>query len=202
MSACRGTCLALFLGWRSSQGRLSRARSLKQSLIWLAAGIRSLPTSSNDCSDGFVAIGILKVHSWLTAAARWALFATVDVGASGVRGRPKRTPRSLGRVQGRRVVGQVFNDRHCERIQSVNIGRSCDDSARRCDCQAGWDFRNDRRWKSKNLGGRPKICPALVSGSFCVPKRGALVHCFFLGFNGLLALGAFASAGRCAGSSG
>src|SRR5262249_12695373 len=37
---------------------------------------------------------------------------------------------------------EEVNDEHCERIKErEHRSRSCDDSTRRCDSQAGWDFR-------------------------------------------------------------
>src|SRR5262249_30627100 len=46
----------------------------------------------------------------------------------------------LGFKPARRL--EEVNDEHCERMQErEHRSRSCDDSTRRCDSQAGWDFR-------------------------------------------------------------
>src|SRR5262249_26759603 len=65
----------------------------------------------------------------------------------------------LGFKPARRL--EEVNDDHCERMQErEQRSRSCDDSTRRCDSQAGWDFRKGHRI----FGGSRSLRAALASG--------------------------------------
>src|SRR5262249_12236804 len=60
----------------------------------------------------------------------------------------------LGFKPARRL--EEVNDEHCERRQErEHRSRSCDDSTRRCDSQAGWDFRKGHRDPAISLSCRP-----------------------------------------------
>src|SRR5262249_49810731 len=75
----------------------------------------------------------------------------------------------LGFKPARRL--EEVNDEHCERMQErEHRSRSCDDSNRRCDSQAGWDFRKgqgdfsaaDACW-SPAVDAAPCVCTSVVS---------------------------------------
>src|SRR5262249_35049947 len=56
---------------------------------------------------------------------------------------------------------EEVNDEHCERIKErEHRSRSCDDSTRRCDSQAGWDF---RKGQDENLKLRSSLRGRIVS---------------------------------------
>src|SRR5262249_31534579 len=52
------------------------------------------------------------------------------------------------------------DDEHCERMQErEHRPRSCDDSTRRCDSQAGWDFRKAHRQGARSRSPANATCP-------------------------------------------
>jgi hypothetical protein len=85
----------------------------------------------------------------------------------------------LGLKPARRL--EEVNDEHCDRMQErEHCSQSCDDSTRRCDSQAGWDFRKgqdeiyDRDSAAKvdvcykTLGRRPEATVLIPSPLFLI----------------------------------
>src|SRR5499433_1527952 len=72
---------------------------------------------------------------------------------------------------------EEVNDEHCERIKErEHRSRSCDDSTRQCDSQAGWDFRKGQVSTCRNsccgclrppCGGTDAMVPSMILSSAC-----------------------------------
>src|SRR5215471_9782895 len=72
----------------------------------------------------------------------------------------------LGFKPARRI--EEVNDEHCERMQErEHRSRSCDDSTRPCDSQAGWDFR-----KGQPLCSRTNASPFSKPHQTAARRRG------------------------------